>query len=105
MSRRTRIFVVSTGVALIALMIVVFHGHLFGPRWPPSPNALLNRKGFSWRTHETEAFWIHCESNAYAERDDFRSVYGKRLAELEAEWHDEIATADASGIKYDVERR
>jgi len=68
-SRQARIFMMLCGVALVAMMLFVFRGWFFGPRWPPSPQALLNHKQFSWRTHETADFWIHYEAGSFAERD------------------------------------
>lgn len=68
MSKPTRILAVSCGVVLVATLFALFRGKWFGPQWPPSPEELLSRKGFSWRKHETADFWIHYEVGSFAEK-------------------------------------
>ena len=40
-----------------------------------------------------------------ARQNDLPAIYGKNIAELEAEWHGVIGNADATEIKYNVDRR
>lgn len=53
--------------AVVVILLLTIHENLFG-RSEPSSAELLNRKGFSWRTDQTEHFWIHYEANSFAEK-------------------------------------
>jgi len=69
MLKPTRIFSVLGGVALIATLLTVSCSTWLRPQQQSLPDRMLRHDGFSWRTHETAEFWIHCEADSYAERE------------------------------------
>ncbi|MEW6307354.1 MAG: hypothetical protein AB1705_28200 [Verrucomicrobiota bacterium] len=62
----------SRRVVVITILALVMAAAWFvfrGGSWPPSPEELLRRDGFSWRRHETKDFWIHYEAGSFAEKE------------------------------------